>query len=116
MSKNTFGKRIMGKRIQELRKEKKLTQKELAEMIHVSEKYISNIETGNGSNCSLPVFVSIVNALDTSADYLLGAVINTPKKNDTVEYVSEELKTMGDKQIKCITEIIHALKSMDLEE
>ena len=37
---------VVGKRIQALRKEHKMTQQQLAEEIDISEKYLSNIETG----------------------------------------------------------------------
>ena len=41
--------KILGERIKEIRKSRKMTQAELAEFINVDSKYISRIETSNGS-------------------------------------------------------------------
>ena len=60
----------LGKRIREARKQKKLTQEKLAELVGVTDVYISEIERGNKMP-SIPLFISIVEALDISADYLL---------------------------------------------
>ena len=55
----------LGERITELRKLKKMTQKELAEMLNVSDKVISKWETGK----SLPdveIMLKLSEALGTS--------------------------------------------------
>lgn len=63
---------VVGKRIQALRKEHKMTQQQLAEAIDISEKYLSNIETGKDI-CSIHVILNIANLLDASVDDLLGS-------------------------------------------
>jgi transcriptional regulator with XRE-family HTH domain len=64
---------ILGKRIQELRKENNLSQKELAEKIGVSDVAISRWERGtripNAEN-----IVNLSNVFKISADYLLGII------------------------------------------
>ena len=60
----------IGEFIQQLRKDKGMTQKELAEIIGMSDKTISKWESGN----SLPdtsVLVSLCKALDISVNELL---------------------------------------------
>ena len=61
--------KAIGKRIKEMRKRRKLSQAELAEVIEKSTSYISYIEAGQ--KCmSLDTFVEIANALAVSTDLL----------------------------------------------
>ncbi len=60
----------VGLRIREVRKSKRLSQNELAEMIQVSPSYLSDIENGK-VNISLAVFMRITEALQVSADWLI---------------------------------------------
>jgi len=69
----------LGERIRFIRQSKKITQKLLSEMIHISVSYISHIENGS-KTMSLSVFVSIANALDVSADDLLVESLTSPSK------------------------------------
>ncbi len=60
----------IGKRIQIKRKELKLTQETLSEIIDVSPSYVSEIERGC-SVSSLATITKIAQALDLSLDYLI---------------------------------------------
>lgn len=60
----------IGKRIQECRNLKKITQQSLAEMIDKSVPYISHIETGI-KNPSLKTVILIAEALEVTVDQLL---------------------------------------------
>ena len=60
----------IGKRIQAKRKEIKITQEKLSEIIDVSPSYISEIERGS-SICSLATLTNIANTLNASLDYLV---------------------------------------------
>lgn len=60
----------LGNKISELRKEKKLTQEELAKMVNVSAKTISSWEN-NRNLPSIDMLISLSNELDTSIDILL---------------------------------------------
>lgn len=60
----------IGKRIQSKRKEIKITQEKLSEIIDVSPSYISEIERGS-SICSLATLTNIANTLNASLDYLV---------------------------------------------
>lgn len=66
----------VGKRIQETRKSRGLTQSELAQMLDLSTKYISNIEC-RFKNPKLNTFVAIANALQCDANALLSDVLDT---------------------------------------
>lgn len=61
---------IIGKRIQSMRKQRRISQTQLSNRIDKNTSYISYIE--NGVKCmSLETFIDIANALQTSADVLL---------------------------------------------
>ena len=60
-----------GKRLKKLREEKKLTQKELADMLDLTPKAISFYELGSREP-SGEVLINMARILDTTTDYLLG--------------------------------------------
>ena len=60
----------LGRRINEVRKDKGLTADRLSEMCNINATYLRQIEGGTKMP-SLPVFISICNALKVSPDYLL---------------------------------------------
>lgn len=60
----------MGKRIKECRKKKKMTQRQLGEILGISIDQVSNIELGR-SVCKTDHIYLLTQVLDISADYLL---------------------------------------------
>ena len=62
---NKDNKKIFGQRLRELRKGKKLTQEEFADMCQLDRSYIASIEQGR-RNVSLENIVKIVDALGIS--------------------------------------------------
>lgn len=75
---------VLGQRIREARKNKKMTQEQLAEIAGIGLMYLGEIERGQKMP-SLKIVCKIIEALDISADYLLRDVIQTGK-----EYVLDE--------------------------
>ena len=72
---------FIGKRIQEIRKEKGLKQDYLAEKLQINRPNISKYETGETA-IPLDILKNISKILDTSTDYLLGLTeCKTPKTN-----------------------------------
>ena len=61
--------------LKELRKEKKLTQTELASKLDISQKSYSNWESGKAEP-TLDNIIKLANILDTTTDELLGRKIN----------------------------------------
>lgn len=59
--------KIIGRRIQKIRRERGYTQEKFAEMIDLSTNYLSDIERGK-SSMRLDKLVTIINALGCSAD------------------------------------------------
>ncbi|MDR4888910.1 helix-turn-helix domain-containing protein [Fredinandcohnia sp. QZ13] len=70
---------MIGSRIKELRKQKRLTITELAKRAGVSKSYLSYIERDVQKNPSLQFLTKISKPLDTSIEYLLGE-----EKTDTI--------------------------------
>ena len=64
---------MVGNRIKDLRKKKKLSQIELAEIINSAGDVIGRYERGNSSP-SIETAIKIAEALDVSLDYLVGKI------------------------------------------
>ena len=79
----------IGKYIQERRKEKKLTQKELADKLRISEKTISKWECGNG----LPE-VSLMQPLCDELDITVTELLNgkDKKEQNVIKYIQQQNK------------------------
>ena len=60
----------MGNRIKIRRKELKIKQSDLAELIDISNNHISSIETGK-QKPSMDIFIKLCDALKVTPDYLL---------------------------------------------
>lgn len=72
--------RKIGSRIAQRRKEKKLTQSQLGEIVNLSKNHISNIESGG--SYSLDTLLVICDALDITPDYVLMGTIRSDRKED----------------------------------
>ena len=84
--------RMIGKRIQEIRKKKGLTQEQFAEMIDVSPHHLSALERGV-YGFKLSTLVTILNCLDCSADEVFCDVVRK-SSSATVNRLSKELETL----------------------
>ena len=101
--------RGIGSRIRAVRREKKMTQEQLAEAVGVGVPHISHIETGN-SIPSLQVIVDIINTLDCSADELLCVEIKQAQSlRDS--WLSDLVKDCTDSEVKVISDMVIALKA-----
>ena len=70
---------IFGEKLKELRKEKRLTQKELAEKFHVSKTTICQWETFKQEPC-IDDIIKIAKFFDVRTDYLFGLEDETGSK------------------------------------
>lgn len=64
----------LGKRINTVRKNRRITAEKLSEQCHINATYLRQIE-GGMKIPSLPVFIDLCNALEISPDYLLQDVL-----------------------------------------
>ena len=97
----------VGKRIQEVRKARGLTQHELSELANLSAKYISNIECGFKMP-KLNTFVAIANALKCDANLLLSDVLDvtTGKESGNVSKKLLELPPEDQRRILRVLEVM----------
>lgn len=58
-------------RIQDLRIDSDLSQKQLGEILHISQRSYSHYETGS-RNIPIEMLIRLANYYDTSIDYLVG--------------------------------------------
>lgn len=67
--------KLLGRRVQERRVDRGLSQERLAEMVDVSVTYIGAIENAR-KHPSLTTLVNIANALETTPDFLLSGSLH----------------------------------------
>ena len=101
--------KIIGKRIQEFRKKKGITQDELAEIIDISPHYLSALERGV-YNIKLSTLVKILNSLDCSADEVFCDVVDKSCAV-TTSRLSEKLSTLPVEEQKKILAVVDTMVS-----
>lgn len=97
----------VGRRIQEVRKSRGLTQAELSQMVDLSTKYISNVECGFKMP-KLNTFVSIANALQCDANLLLSDVLDVTTGQES-GYVSRKLLALPSEEQRRILRILEVM-------
>ncbi len=97
----------IGRRIKELRKQKKIPQEKLAEMIGISPNYLSALERG-AYNIKLDTLVQIIDCLDVTADDIFRDVIKNGYVNRTSR-LSDEIATLPSDEQQRIYEVLEAL-------
>lgn len=98
----------IGKRIRTKRKQKDLSQEELAEMVNISTVHMSHIETGY-TKLSLPVLVDIACALGVRTDDLIFDK-DTMGKDELLEEIALELESCTNAQLLALRQILSASK------
>lgn len=86
-----------GKRIQQLRKEKKLTQEQLAEKINIGERHLQKLESGERGG-SVDTLVEIARFFHVSLDFL---ILGKPQNAE----MQSKLREMAD----CLENMANAL-------
>ncbi|MBQ8641341.1 MAG: helix-turn-helix transcriptional regulator [Clostridia bacterium] len=94
----------IGRNIRKYRKEKKLSQEQLAEIIHVSQNYVGNMERGEKIP-SLETLVAIADALGVSSDVLLHDVVENGY-DVKISLLNDEMRRLSSKDQKRIFELI----------
>lgn len=70
-----FSKKIFAARIKDLRKKKKATQQDLANLLHVTKTQISDLENAK-TTTSIERLYTLAEYFDVSLDYLVGRTDN----------------------------------------
>ena len=94
--------RELGKHLSELRKNKHLKQKELAERLNVSQQVISNIERGQSAP-DIELLKKMADLYGISLDHLVGR-----------EYIANTEDDVENKIIRCIQRMDHKGKELSL--
>lgn len=97
----------IGERIRKYRKDRNMSQEELAEQVGISVTHMSHIETGN-TKLSLPVFVDIANVLQIQTDSLLKDELHG--KVAITNELSDMLNNCDIQKAKLILEIAKSAK------
>ena len=101
-------KQIIGQKIREFRKLKKLTQFELAEMVDLNEKQISRIEMGLNYP-TYTTFVKLIDILDIDIENLIK---NTSENISPIENkISYLIKNSNEQELEFYYQVLKTLKS-----
>lgn len=88
-----YDKTLFGQRLHNRRKEQKLTQEELADMVNISKNHLSSIENGK-DGVSVDLLCDFCSALSASPDYFLMGAMHPYDRNldflDTLNLCSAE--------------------------
>lgn len=103
--------KAIGVRIKRFRKERKISQEKLAELVDVSVSHMSNIETGK-TKLSMQILVNLSNALNATPDELLLGHASAPDKRCYTlrETIHQELEDCTTAQVAMIEEMIACTK------
>ena len=97
---------VIGQRIRKTRKAHGLSQEQLAELVGISTTHMSHIETGN-TKLSLPVLVSLAEALEVSTDDLLFCGSPTERGSVLAE-LTQLLESCTTQQLKITVDVLRA--------
>ncbi|WP_069651000.1 helix-turn-helix domain-containing protein [Caloranaerobacter ferrireducens] len=90
--------KVLGERIKKLRKEKNITQKELAKILNIQNSTLSQYENGINEP-SDEIKIKIADFFNVSIDYLLGRTDN-PNPNNSYKLTDEEADKLADEIIE----------------
>ena len=96
---------MYGERLRELRCEKGLTQKQLAEKLNISNNHLSSVENGREMP-SLELLLNICELLNVTPDYLLLGNMHT---NDISQDILTGLRLCAEEDVLLIRNMIELL-------
>lgn len=99
--------KIIGRRIQEIRKQRGFTQEQMAERVNISPHYLSALERGV-YNIKLDLLVDILNILNCSADEVFQDVVSSSSKIKASQ-LSEKLKGLPVHEQRKILEVMEIM-------
>ena len=100
-------KKLLGRKINAVRKERGLTSERLSELCNIGATYLRQIESG-AKMPSLPIFITICRELRVSPAYLLSDLL--PDVEDYgVGELNELYRKAAPEQLKMILSIIHGV-------
>lgn len=108
--------KTLGKNIQKERIKQQMTQKQLAEHIHVSPSYIGQIERGE-RNVSLDILVQIANSLNSPIDCFLRCNYNNSLQRKVLyREITKLLQTHTNKELLLLLHVVKEISAYIDEE
>ena len=99
----------LGEKIKLLRKGKKISQEELANMLKINRNYLSRIETGKPEPTS-SVLKNIAKIFNIDLNSLLDINNNDIENTDKIKYIVENCKYLNDSDLDFIVRIISIMR------
>ncbi len=99
----------LGEKIKLLRKGKKISQEELANMLKINRNYLSRIETGKSEPTS-SVLKNIAKIFNIDLNSLLDINNNDIENTDKIKYIVENCKYLNDSDLDFIVRIISIMR------
>lgn len=98
----------IGARIRELREMKHYTRESLAEKVHISAKFLYEIEAGK-KGFSAETLCKLAEALSVSCDYIM---MGEEKEHRGMEKTVSMLESLGPKKVSRMQELLQILSEM----
>ncbi len=100
-------KKLLGRRIKELRVKQNLSQEQLAELVNLDRRSISNIECGNTFPSSSLSNIAV--ALKTDLKNLFDFECCCKSKDEVIDYINTKLPDLSIEQLKIIYRLIEVM-------
>lgn len=100
-------KQLLGIRIKEIRRSRKLSQEQLAELVNLDRRSISNIECGNTFPASS--LLGIARALDTDLKTLFDFECCEMSENAIIQSITEKLPHLTKTQLAAIYRLVEVM-------
>ncbi|MBQ8459399.1 helix-turn-helix transcriptional regulator [bacterium] len=96
--------KIFGERLKEIRKNNRMSQSKLAELLNVDEKYISRLETGS-STPSFSMLVKISQVLNISLETLF-KFKHFRSRDELVKIIISKIQNATEEKVQLIYKIV----------
>jgi transcriptional regulator with XRE-family HTH domain len=101
-------KELLGSRIKEIRKLRKLSQEELSEKINIDPKHLSRIEVGRGFP-SLDTLERLADVLNVDIKDLFEFSHKAPSQRELKETLNSLLKEADEEKLRMLVKIVKAV-------
>lgn len=101
---NILNNKHIGNNIKKIRKERELSQIDLADKVGISRTYMSDIERG-AKNASMKTIVNIANVLDVDISKIMGDTTTVGKK-EHIESLQNQLVQLPEKKYRFIIDLL----------
>lgn len=99
----------LGEKIKQLRKNKSISQEELAGMLKINRNYLSRIETGKSEPTS-SILKHIAQIFSIDLNSLLEVSDTDSKTTEKISYIAENCKFLHDKDLDFIVRIMTVMR------